>query len=302
MSWLTQFCDDILDAPTDLSAARLLHLGGREPSAMIKDRVKFLRNCWRDCPRTIEHLKTAACRSAAQVVADQLQIDIAEVLTAFQSAVNGNPLQGVFHPEEKSTHHQFVYHGLRHLESITHYNPWSDSLSRAGRLLSNMANTPFELYGVTFASAESFLQSMRLSPQSQNPSRRDVGQMPGPEAQEKGREAKKRFQQRYGMEDPVWLWGDEKDGPIERDSVKFRQLMVEAIKAKVHSHEDARKALAACSDLPVIHYVRRRGRYRIDSSSHLPPCLSAVLNNLQPELPKLSEDEKSYWLRPSSVQ
>ncbi len=300
MNWLTDLRNCVLDASNDKKAAKSLHGGRGNPGAALIDRAKFLRDCWKDCSEDIEDLKIAACNHAANQVARELDIPTETVAATLQDAIKGNELTGVFSPDEKRTHHTFVYHGLRHLESITHYNPWSEATARAGRILSNMADTPFIFCGRSFASAESFLQSMRISPKSVSPSRADVARMAGPDAQDHGRMAKKRSQESLRMDDAIWLWGQEQSQPVERRSPAFEKVMTEALIAKVRSNDLAAKALSACSDLPVVHYVRRRGRYKIEQSSHLPRCLPATLASLRIELPVLTVAEIGHWLQPSS--
>jgi len=301
MYWMIDVRNRVLEANSEGKAARLLHDGDGNPSAALTDRARFFRECWKKCPNMAEDLAEAACQYAAKRVAAEIKLELDEVLRAMRAVVDGDRVRAAVNLDDNSLHHKFVYHGLRHLESITHINPWSEATSRAGRVLSNMTNAPFALYGTEFASAESFLQSMRIPPDRLLPSRSDVAGMPAADAQSAGRKSRKSEKASQHMDDPVWLWGQENQGPLERQSRAFLEVMTEALIAKVRSHDFAVQALAACADLPVVHYVRRRGRYRINASSHLPRCLPAVLAALGSELPALTDEEIGYWLRPSSA-
>ena len=301
MHWMINLRNLMLDASSDRQAARLLHDGNGNLGAALVDRARFLRECWNSGPETAEALTDAARHHAAQRVAAEIEVQVDEVSRALQAVVDGTPIPPAVQLEDKKLHHQFVYHGLRHLESITHYNPWSEATSRASRVLSNMTQAPFALFGADFASTESFLQSMRLRPGSMGPSRSDVATMTAGEAQAAGRAARKAEKAKQAIEDPVWLWGQEDRGPVERQSPAFDEVMTEALLAKLRSHASAASALVACAKLAVVHYVRRRGRYRINASSHLPRCLPAVLTALGAAKPVLTEEELEYWLRPSSA-
>lgn len=301
MHWMINLRNLVLDAKNDRQAARLLHDSDGNLGAALVDRARFLRECWKSSPETAEELKEAACQHAAQSVAAEIEVEIDDVSRALRAVVDGTPVPPAIQLEDKKLHHKLLYHGLRYLESITHYNPWSEATSRAGRALSNLTEAPFTLFGAEFASTESFLQSMRLRPGSVSPSRSDVAAIAAVEARAAGRAARKAEKGSQAMEDPVWLWGQEDRGPVERQSAEFDAVMTEALIAKIRSHHSAAKALAACVNLPVVHYVRRRGRYRINAASHLPRCLPAVLAALDSELPGLTGEDIGYWLRPSSA-
>lgn len=301
MHWMIKLRDSLLDAKSDRLAARRLHDADGNVGAALVDRARFLRECWKDGPATAHDLTEAACRHAAQRVAAETELEGDEVSRALRAVVDGTPVPIAVQLSDKALHHKFLYHGLRCLESLTHFNPWTEATSRAGRVLSNMQEAPFRLFGAEFASTESFLQSMRLRPGSVAPSRADVAAMPAVKAQIAGRASRKAERALQSMQDPVWLWGQEDRGPVERQTTAFDEAMTEALTAKVRAHDAAARALAACANLPVVHYVRRRGRYRINASSHLPRCLPAVLAALGAERPVLTDEEIGYWLRPSSA-
>ena len=301
MHWLIDVRNRVLEAGTDKKAARALHDGDGNPRAALIDRARFLRACWGECPITAEDLTEAASQHAAQEVATEIEATVDEVSLAMRAVVGGALVPASLGLNDKALHHKFVYYGLRHLESVTHYNPWSEATSRASRVLSNKTDAPFTLYDTRFASAESFLQSMRLRPGSVSPSRAAVAGMPSADAQSAGRSARRAEKVEQDMDDPVWLWGQEDEGPLERRSPDFREVMTEALIAKVRSHDFVAQALSACAALPVVHYVRRRWRYRINPSSHLRSCLPNVLVALGSDLPTLTDQELGDWLRPSSA-
>lgn len=297
MKWLKQLSGKVLEEKTDAKAAKALFVNGEGtlPSP-LKDRVKFLREAWREHPDSAAELVEALVEHAAVKVAHELGEDAAGMREALAAAVRGE-LAMAF--EDKKRQHALLYLGLRHLEGITHINPWSEATTRAGRLLSNMTPSPFELHGVRFGSVESYLQSMRLRPGSSAPSREQVGAMEAERAREFGRAAKKESQQRRGMDDAVWLWGREAAGPVERRSRAFEELMAEALATKARTHAPVAEALAACGDLPVVHYLRRRGRYKLERSSHLPVCLPVVSESLKAGWPEVTEEVAAYWLSPT---
>lgn len=209
MHWMINLRNLVLDAKSDRQAARLLHDSDGNLGTALVDRARFLRECWKNSPETAEELSEAACEHAAQSVAAEIEVEVGEVSRALRAVVDGTPVPPAVQLEDKKLHHKLVYHGLRHLESMTHYNPWSEATSRAGRVLSNLAEAPFVLFGAEFASTESFLQSMRLRPGSIAPSRSEVASMTALEAQNAGRAARKVEKGSQAMEDPVWLWGQE---------------------------------------------------------------------------------------------
>lgn len=299
MNWLKTLCDQVLEEKSDAKAAKALYADGAGgvPSP-LKERAKFLREAWRDRPSSEAELAEAMVSLAATKVAGELGRDVGAMRDALEAAVQGR-LSADF--EDKKRQHALLYLGLRHLEGVTHINPWSEATTRAGRVLSNMTTAPFELRGVTFASAESYLQSMRLRPGITMPSREQVGAMDAERAREFGRAAKKDTQRRLGMDDGVWLWGREGEGPRERRTAAFEEAMTEALTAKARAHAKVAEALAVCAELPVVHYLRRRGRYKLERSSHLPVCLPKVWATLKEEVGEVTDEAKAFWLTPACV-
>ena len=120
-------------------------------------------------------------------------------------------------------------------------------------------------------------------------------------SQSEGRRSREQARARTGLSDPVWPWGEERDEPIERCSRGFLDVMTRGLEAKVRAHSPIARALAACRKLSVVHYLRRRGRYQLRGSSHLPICLPEVCSRLESELSSidLTEEEVGFWLRPS---
>lgn len=299
MHWLTELRNIVLTARSISAAASVLAEGKFPVPAALHARAEFMRNAWVKGPRTVDDLSEALRKHAIDTVASALNASAATIEAAVTAAETVQSLPDEVSPIERSRHHVFVYHGLRHLEAVSHLNPWSDATSRAGRLLSNLTWSPFFLHGRWFTSGESYLQSMRLPPASQEPSRSDVAAMSAVDAQAAGRGARRLTRSATKLDDPVWLWEREEEGPVERRSPSFESAMTEALLAKVSTHPVAVDALSATAELSVVHYLRRRGRYLVRQDSHLGICLPEVRRRYAAELPRLSEEQVSYWRSPS---
>jgi len=110
-------------------------------------------------------------------------------------------------------------------------------------LLSNFAHTPFELDGIRFESMEGLLQGLKEEdPEKQ---RRIFGKH-GFQAKRAGTKARNHH---VWTEKTVWLQGI----PIEFPSHQYDEFIERAIRAKFEQNEDARAALVATGDRPLIH-------------------------------------------------
>ena len=114
-------------------------------------------------------------------------------------------------------------------------------------LLSNFAHTPFELDGIRFESVEGLLQGLKEEdPEKQL---RIFGKH-GFQAKRAGTKARN---QNVWTENTVWLQGTS----IEFPSDQYDGLIERAIRAKFEQNEDAREALGATGDRPLIHDTGR---------------------------------------------
>jgi predicted NAD-dependent protein-ADP-ribosyltransferase YbiA (DUF1768 family) len=112
------------------------------------------------------------------------------------------------------------------------------------RLIANFAPTPFELDGERYACVEAFWQSLRF-PLEERPR---IAALAGPVAKQ---ESEKRP---YGSH---VVYGGQ---TIPVGAFDHWQLMRRACKAKFEQNENARTALLATGDRPLIHVVRRDSR------------------------------------------
>jgi predicted NAD-dependent protein-ADP-ribosyltransferase YbiA (DUF1768 family) len=111
-------------------------------------------------------------------------------------------------------------------------------------LIANFAATPFELDGMRYACVEAFWQSLRF-PLSE---RARIAAMPGPQAKQASQA------QPYGSH----VIYNEKEIPV--GTWEHWQLMRRACCAKFEQNEDARSALLATGERPIVHRVRRDSR------------------------------------------
>lgn len=124
-------------------------------------------------------------------------------------------------------------------------NVISTSADPAVRLISNLANTSFELHGRTYASVEAFWQGLKFP---DGADRACIASLHGPQAKAAGNGAPAAVTVAYeGREYRV--------GCCEHWS-----LMKAACRAKFAQHADARAALIGTGDRPLVHRVRRDSR------------------------------------------
>lgn len=110
------------------------------------------------------------------------------------------------------------------------------------RLLSNLANTPFELDGETYASVEAFWQGLKFVEPER---RRAIAGLHGQEARHAGFGAPDRTELEYRGE------------RVRAGTAVHWRLMSAACLAKFTQHAEARAALLATGDRPLEHKTRR---------------------------------------------
>jgi predicted NAD-dependent protein-ADP-ribosyltransferase YbiA (DUF1768 family) len=121
-------------------------------------------------------------------------------------------------------------------------NVVSDSPDQVARLISNFAATPFKLDGHRYQSVESFWQGLKFSSEED---RLRMAQLDGPHARAEGE------QQGYGA--TINYRGEE----IPVGTAAHWRLMEKACRAKFDQNPEARTALLATGERPLIHVVRR---------------------------------------------
>lgn len=123
-------------------------------------------------------------------------------------------------------------------------NVHSEHPDRQIAIIANLAPTPLTLDGVRYACVEAFWQSLRFPPDQ----RPRIAAMDGPSAKRASQD------QPYGTH----VLYDGKAIPV--GAYPHWQLMRRACKAKFEQNENARAALLATGERPLIHRVRRDSR------------------------------------------
>lgn len=124
-------------------------------------------------------------------------------------------------------------------------NVVSTSADPLARIISNLATTPFELDGRRYLSVESFWQGLKFPSEAE---RRRLAGHEGPRARSEGLRQKYEKTISYGgQEIAVGAWD-------------HWQLMEKACRAKFQQNDDARSALLATGERPLVHVVRRDSR------------------------------------------
>jgi predicted NAD-dependent protein-ADP-ribosyltransferase YbiA (DUF1768 family) len=113
------------------------------------------------------------------------------------------------------------------------------------RILSNFAETPFELDGRTYASVEGFWQGLKFEDETK---RREIAALVGPRAKQAGEEA--------GPFETLVYEGH----TIRSGSPEHWGLMALACGAKFSQHAEARQALLKTGDRPLVHKPHRDSR------------------------------------------
>jgi predicted NAD-dependent protein-ADP-ribosyltransferase YbiA (DUF1768 family) len=121
-------------------------------------------------------------------------------------------------------------------------NVVSNSTDPIARTISNFAATPFELDGQCYRSVESFWQGLKFADDAD---RRRLASLDGPRARGEGEK------QGYGA--TVTYNGE----TIVVGTSTHWQLMERACRAKFEQNAEARAALLATGERPLIHVVRR---------------------------------------------
>lgn len=135
--------------------------------------------------------------------------------------------------------------GPREIACREPINVTSLSPNAAVRLISNFAQTPFELHGRQYASVEGFWQGLRWPDDAR---RREIAQLHGGRAR----------QARDGAPDHAVI---EYNGQsIRFGTADHFDLMELACRAKFEQHEDARLALISTGERPLTHKMRRDSR------------------------------------------
>lgn len=124
-------------------------------------------------------------------------------------------------------------------------NVVSTSADPLAKIISNLATAPFELDGQRYLSVESFWQGLKFPSEED---RQRLAGHEGPRARSEGLRQKYEKTISYrGQEIAVGAWD-------------HWQLMEKACRAKFQQNADARNALLATGDRPLIHVVRRDSR------------------------------------------
>jgi predicted NAD-dependent protein-ADP-ribosyltransferase YbiA (DUF1768 family) len=124
-------------------------------------------------------------------------------------------------------------------------NVVSNSTDPRARTISNLAETPFELDGRRYRSVESFWQGLKFRLDAD---RQRIAECEGPRALSEGR------RQEYGK---TVAYGD---AEITVGTWEHWQLMERASRAKFEQNAEARAALLATGNRPLVHHVRRDSR------------------------------------------
>lgn len=113
------------------------------------------------------------------------------------------------------------------------------------RLISNFANTPFELDGRGYASVEAFWQGLKFADEAR---RRQIASSHGLDARHAGADAPKSDTFQY------------EGRTIRAGSPDHWRLMELACRAKFNQHEPAKQALRATGERPLTHRTRKDSR------------------------------------------
>ena len=165
-----------------------------------------------------------------------------ESMAAWLKTADGHAF--VVSPQDSQT---FKLHGLGPRQEACRepINVTSKSTDERIRLISNLAHTPFELHGETYASIEAFWQGLKF-PELER--RRQISELHGLEARRAGFEAEASETLNY------------RDQRVRVGTSEHWHLMYLACKAKFLQHREARAALLGTGERPLIHKTRRDSR------------------------------------------
>lgn len=124
-------------------------------------------------------------------------------------------------------------------------NVVSTASDQAIRLLSNFAETPFELDGRTYASVEGFWQALKFVDESK---RREIARLAGPAARRAGAD----------VSQPETFTYERRT--IRAGTPEHWRLMALACWAKFSQHEEAQRALLQTGERPLVHKTRHDSR------------------------------------------
>jgi predicted NAD-dependent protein-ADP-ribosyltransferase YbiA (DUF1768 family) len=148
-------------------------------------------------------------------------------------------------------------------------NIGSRARSETEQLLSNFADTPFELWGEQYGSVEGFWQSLKFPKLAD---RRRVGKLAGIEAKRAGREAPK---------SDTFIW---QGSIVEVGSPEHHELMRIAIKKKLKQNRKVLRLLLATENEPITHVLHdKEGKPLPDSRSIPSAVFCQILMDLRIE-------------------
>lgn len=144
------------------------------------------------------------------------------------------------------------------------------------KILSNLSYTPFQLGGQNFNSVEAFVQAIKLPPCEK---RGRIQALHGFPAQRAGKNPNKKIAatKLAGGVPKVYWQGRE----IDYCSGEHLRLIESAIRQKFHSSEEARQALLATGDRPIVHVTGRPTRA---ITSLTPQSFCEILERIRGEL------------------
>lgn len=166
------------------------------------------------------------------------------------------------------------------LPEMSTINVSSTAKTEVGRLLSNFADTPFELDGNTYTTVESFWQGLYFPEGSQE--REQIAQMSGRDA--------KRAAVNKPINESLTYDGEE----FAIGSQQHHELMKKAVRAKLEQNPDVLQKLLTTGDMKITHLViRKDGTLEPDSTSIPREIFSQILMDLREEFRNLIDEQHS---------
>ena len=160
-------------------------------------------------------------------------------------------------------------------------NVASNSENPTEAILSNLANTPFELDGKTYASVEAFWQWLKFSNEEERMKISGMFWIASKKIGDAGDNREGHFE---------YLWRQYVVGSMEH-----HELMYRAIRAKLEQNPETLKLLLETGDAPIIHEPRKKDGTPYPDSTTIPATVfSWMLMRLRDELsPARSWTEKA---------
>ncbi len=147
--------------------------------------------------------------------------------------------------------------------------------NETAKILSNLAETPFELDGAKYSSVEGFWQSLKFPKGSEE--RRNISELSGKEAKKAGKSATNITEISY-LGKKIISGFDE-----------HKKLMKRALKAKFEQNPEAMKILLATGDALLIHEPTTTGGMPMPDSKTIPGDeLAIMLMDIREDLKKLT--------------